>query len=385
MATVKRAQQKEPVKIREKVLANGNIHLYLDIYYKGKRTREFLRLYIVPEHTPADKELNRETRNMALSIRSKRQLELSRTEYELPKPFAEDTPFLAFYRKMVEERKNPPYTPSTYANWKASLIYLEIYADNTTRFKDINKDWINGYKEFLNTVEKRTGFDKEDGNGFVGLSVNTMALYFRNFRTCMNRAYIDEVISWNPLRGIKAIPQEESERLYLTLDEIKKLAATPCKDEILKRAFLFSCLTGLRKSDIKKLLWSEVQELNGFTRIVFRQQKTKSQEYLDITEQAVGYLGERTNPNDKVFANFKTNLKFNLDLKAWVKDAGITKKITFHCARHTFATLMLTLGADLFTVSKLLGHKQITTTQIYTKVLDKKKQEAICLIPRLDE
>lgn len=384
MATVKRAQQKEPVKIREKVLANGNIHLYLDIYYKGKRTREFLRLYIVPEHTPADKELNRETRNMALSIRSKRQLELSRTEYELPKPFAEDTPFLAFYRKLVEERKNPPYNYSTYINWNSSLAYLEMYADNTTRFKDISKDWINGYKEFLNTVEKKTTSEEEKGKEFVGLSPNTMALYFRNFRTCMNRAYIDEIISWNPLRGIKAIPQEESERLYLTMDEIKKLAVTPCNDDVLKRAFLFSCLTGLRKSDIKKLVWSEVQEMNGFTRIVFRQQKTKSQEYLDITAQAVEYLGERTNPKDIVFSNFKTDLKFSKNLADWVKKAGITKKITFHCARHTFATLMLSLGADLYTVSKLLGHKQITTTQIYAKVLDKKKQEAISLIPRLD-
>lgn len=132
MSSDKNAQKKEPVKIREKKLANGNIHLFLDIYYNGKRTREFLKLYLIPEKTPADKEQNRQTYNLAVSIRSKRQLELSRIEYDLPKPYADETPLLSFYRNMCEERHKTPDTDGNWGNWHSCLKYLEIYADETT-------------------------------------------------------------------------------------------------------------------------------------------------------------------------------------------------------------------------------------------------------------
>ena len=162
------------------------------------------------------------------------------------------------------------------------------------------------------------------------------------------------------------------------------MAATPCRYPILKRTFLFSCLTGLRKSDIQKLTWSEVQKFGDYTRIVFKQKKTGGQEYLDISPQAEKYLGERGNPEDPVFTGFTYGAWTSLELQRWSMAANINKNLTFHCGRHTFAVLMLDLGADIYTVSKLLGHKELATTQIYAKVLDKNKQNAVSLIPDID-
>lgn len=121
---------------------------------------------------------------------------------------------------------------------------------------------------------------------FQGLSQNSKVSYFNKLRACINQAYDERIIPVNPLRGIEGFKAAEVKRDYLTLEEVKQLAATPCRYPILKRAFLFSCLTGLRKSDIQKLTWSEVQKFGDYTRIVFKQKKTGGQEYLDISSQA---------------------------------------------------------------------------------------------------
>ena len=150
---------------------------------------------------------------------------------------------------------------------------------------------------------------------------------------------------------------------------------------MLKRAFLFSCLTGLRKSDIEKMRWREVKQQGEFTRIIFRQKKTGGQEYMDISPQAVEYLGKRGNDDSLVFSGFHYSAYLLGELKTWAVRAGITKNITFHSGRHTFAVLMLDLGADIYTVQKLLGHKEIHTTQVYAHIMDKKKQAAVSMIP----
>jgi integrase len=165
------------------------------------------------------------------------------------------------------------------------------------------------------------------------------------------------------------------------------MAATKkeCRRPPLARAFLFSCLTGLRKSDIEKMTWSEVRQQGEFTRIVFKQKKTGGQEYIDINPQAVEYMGERGEPDERVFKDFKYSAKTARHLQLWAEAAGVEKQITFHSGRHTFAVMMLDLGADIYTVSKLLGHKEIQTTQIYAKVMDKNKQKATMLIPQINQ
>lgn len=150
-----------------------------------------------------------------------------------------------------------------------------------------------------------------------------------------------------------------------------------CELPELKKAFLFSALTGLRWSDIEKLKWSEIQHSNDYGYYIrFRQKKTKGAETQPISEQAVSLLGERKEPDDKIFDALHYSAWSNLKLQQWIYKAGIHKDITFHCARHTYATLQLTLGTDIYTVSKMLGHKELRTTQIYAKIIDEKKHEA---------
>ena len=217
------------------------------------------------------------------------------------------------------------------------------------------------------------------------VSQNSKVSYFNKLRACLNQAFEEHIIDKNPIRGVEGFKQEEVAREYLTLDEVKKMAATPCNYPILKATFLFSCLTGLRKSDIEKLTWGEVQKFGKYTRIVFKQKKTGGQEYLDISDQAAAYLGTRRNDVDRVFEGFTYGAWTSLELKRWALAAGISKNLTFHCARHTFAVMMLDLGADIYTVSKLLGHRELSTTQIYAKVLDKNKQAAVNLIPDISK
>lgn len=384
--STKKNGKKESVTLREKKLANGNISLYLDIYRDGKRSYEFLKLYITKATTPLEREVNRQTRATAQAIKAKRQIELQNNEYGFNSQFKLDTPFLEYYRKMCDDRAKNQESRSNYQNWFSCLKHLERYCSEDTTFRDITPEWIEGFKSFLNTTGKDLHKSKY-GNGYPSkpLAQNSKVSYFNKLRACINKAFDDRIIPINPLRGIEGFKTEETGRVYLTFDEVKKLANTPCKKPVLKRAFLFSCLTGLRKSDIERLRWRDVENFGDYTRINFKQKKTGGREYLDISDQAVPFMGERGNDKDLVFSGFKYSAYLLVELSKWCIRAGIKKDVTFHTGRHTFAVLMITEGVDLYTVSKLLGHKEISTTQIYAKVVDKVKQEAVNRIPSLSD
>lgn len=378
------AKSKEPIRLRQRKMASGNTSLYLDIYIDGRRSYEYLNLYLVPEETRADKTKNRETLRLAEAVRSKRVVELQNGKYGFDKAYKLDTNFLEYYCRLCEQRHGE-MSLGTWGNWLGAYRHLKAYCKPNTTFADITPDWVRGFKDYLDrTARVRDKRKKtETANDTAPLSASTKVSYFNKLRACINQAFDEGLIPHNPLRGVEDFKRVETERVYLTLEEVKAMAAAECKYPILRRAFLFSCLTGLRKSDIEKMTWQEVREENGRVRIVFKQQKTQGQEYLDITAQAVPYLGERGTDDEKVFQGFYYSSYLLMELKRWAVRAGITKDITFHSARHTFAVLMMTLGAEIYTVQKLLGHREIHTTQIYAKIIDKKKQEAVDMIPDL--
>ena len=127
-----------------------------------------------------------------------------------------------------------------------------------------------------------------------------------------------------------------------------------------------------------------MQKTDTGNRITFHQQKTKGLQYLDISDQARNYLEEEGQPDERVFMGLKYSSYTNVELTKWMLKAGITKNITFHCARHTFAVLQLSLGTEIYTLSKLLGHAEIKTTQIYANIIDEKKREAVNRIPDIN-
>lgn len=374
---------KEPIRLRRRKMATGNESLYLDIYINGQRSYEYLKLYLVPEHTRADKEKNKETLQFAEAIRAKRVVELRNGEFGFKSMYKEDTLFYPYYRAMCEARLGAE-SRGNWGNWYSCLHHLKIYDGNENlTFKDITTEWVQGFKDYLENDAKAWSHDFRKRLDYHPLARNSKLSYFNKLRACLNQAFEERIIQYNPIRGVENFKQEEGTRMYLTVEELQQLVQTDMDHPELRRAFLFSCLTGLRRSDIAKLTWGEVHQQGAFVRLIFKQKKTGGQEYLDINEQAAELLGERGNPQDKVFPYMISPESQNKLIQQWVYKAGINKKITFHCGRHTFAVMMLDLGADLYTVSKLLGHKQIGTTQIYAKVLDKNKQAAVKSIPKI--
>ena len=373
---------KEPIRIRQKELANGNISLYLDIYIGGKRKYEFLKLYLIPEKTREDKEKNRQTMQLANSIKSKRIVEYQNGEFGFKSNYKLDTLFFDYYRAMCEKRHGNPESRGNWGNWYSCLHHLMKYEKNKRiTFEDITPEWVQGFRDYLDKDAVAWSHDYRKRIKDKPLARNSKLSYFNKLRACLNQAFEDRIIPINPCRGVERFRPEEGTRMYLTIDEVRLLAQTDCEYPRIKDAFLFSCMTGLRRSDILRLTWGDIHKQGDFTRIIFRQKKTEGQEYLDITPQAAQLMGDPKGINDPIFEDIHSPSCTNKAVQEWVLNAGIHKKISFHCARHTFATMMLDLGTDIYTVSKLLGHRDLSTTQIYVKVLDKNKQKAVSNIP----
>ena len=379
---------KETIRLRKKATTGntGVMSLYLDIYRNGKREYEFLKLYLVPELTKADKKKNDETMKLAEAIKGKRTVELMNGEYGFKSQYKTDTPFFEYYSAMCEKRFNNTESRGNWGNWYSCLHHLRIYEkrENIT-FAEITPEWVQGFKDYLETKALAWSNDKSERVKDTKLARNSKVSYFAKLKACINQAFEDRIIPVNPCRGVKNFKAEEGTRMYLTVEELKRLVETDCiQYPGVKTTFLFSCLTGLRRSDILKLTWSEVHQQGNFTRLIFKQKKTGGLEYLDINQQAVDLMGPRGQSDDFIFSDMLPDMDCtNKTLQSWMYRAGIDKKITFHCGRHTFAVMMLDLGADIYTVSKLLGHRQLTTTQIYAKVLDKNKQNAVSRIPSI--
>lgn len=372
---------KEPIKLRRRKVASGQVSLYLDIYANGERHSEFLKLYLVEEKTRADKEKNRETLLLAEAIRAKRVVELRNGEYGF-KNKKTGLLFFDYYRKICQDRLGTE-SRGNLGNWLSCLHHLERYEKRNIPLDEITPEWVKGFRDYLDNRAIAWEHDVRKRKKDKLLSKNSKYSYFNKLKACLNQAFEEGLIDRNPCKGIEAFGQEEGTRMYLTLEEVKRLVDTECDYPQIKAAFLFSCLTGLRRSDIVRLSWGDVHKQGDFTRIIFRQKKTSGQEYLDITEEAALLMGERGKPEDKVFPSIHSPSCTNNTIKLWCARAGIEKDITFHCGRHTFATMMLDIGTDIYTVSKLLGHRELSTTQIYAKVLDKNKQAAVAKIPKI--
>jgi len=377
------AQSKEPIRLRRRKTPSGLTSLYLDVYLNGKRSYEYLKLYLVPEKTRADKEKNRSTLLLAEDIRAKRMVELRNGEFGFKSLYKEGTLFYPYYCAMCEARLGTE-SRGNWGTWYSCLHHLKIYDGNEQlTFKDVTPEWVRGFRNYLDKEAKAWAHDFRRRLDYHPLSQNTKQSYFNKLRACLRHALEERIIPYNPMSGIEGFKEEESTRMYLTVEEVQRLAQTECSHPAVRKAFLFSCLTGLRRSDIQKMKWDEVVRQGDYTRIIFKQKKTGGLEYLDISPQAAELMGERGKPNEPVFEDFLTPDATNHVIQIWVLRAGINKKISFHCGRHTFAVMMLDLGTDIYTVSKLLGHKELSTTQIYAKVLDRNKQAAVARIPKI--
>lgn len=332
-----------------------------------------LQIYDKPKNF-VEKQHNKETILLAEAVRSEKILEIQSGRFGFVSSSSGKIGFLAYFEKMVEKKYD---VNGTYGNWKSAFKHLVNYCKGKEiQISKVDEVFLEGFKDYL-LNEKIS-----DKGGKLGQ--NTALSYFNKIRTALKEAHRGRLISENPVLRVRGIKEEETNRQYLTLEEIQSLAQTECDNPLIKRAFLFSCMTGLRFSDIANLKWKNLNydENNGWV-LKFTMKKTKGVENLPINEQAIQLMGKRGKDEEQVFENLVYSAYGNKKLHKWVKEAGIDKHITFHSARHSFATLQLTMDTDIYTVSKLLGHKNLKTTEIYAKVIDKKKINAVSKIPNI--
>ncbi len=356
------------VSLRSKKISKGRKSLYLDFYpaiknpETGKESRrEFLGMYIFEKPKEAlDKQHNQQTKGKAESIRAIRQLEMNNGTYGFNSDAKKKKDFLEYFNKLVGKKYK---SEGNYGNWKSVYKHLQEYRPHGITFGDVDKFFVEGFIEHLMSTKMKP---------------NSVVSYYGKLNAALKQAVKDDMIPENPTKYVDAPKAEETNREFLELEEIKKIAKMPCVFPVLKDAFLFSAFTGLRFSDIQKLKWEDLQQNKETGHYIrYRQKKTKGYETLPISKIALNIIGEPGKPETLIFKNLVYSAWQNEKLKAWILSAGITKKISFHCARHSFATLQLSMGTDIYTVSKLLGHKELKTTQIYGKIIDRKKNEAI--------
>jgi Site-specific recombinase XerD len=277
--------------------------------------------------------------------------------------------FISYFSKVSKER-HAKSSESIKVNWNRVYELLKLFTNNQPLpFSQIS---LSKAEEFRRYMLSAPCGGKKKGT----VSHNTAATYYSIFKAGLKQAFIDGYLTIDISAKTKGIQEQESRREHLSVEELNKLAETPFDRPILKRAALFSALTGFRHCDIQKLKWKEIQVIGEQIRVNFTQQKTKGVEYMPISEQAYQLCGEPGNPDQLVFEDLPDPSWISKPLKRWIESAGIKRHITFHCFRHTYATLQLTGGTDIYTVSKMLGHTNVKTTQVYAKVVDEKKQKA---------
>lgn len=350
---------KERVSLSKRPLKDGVVSLFLDYRIGGQRRRENLKLYLVAERTHMDKVKNIETMRIAKAVRERREFELEQVDAGLEvKARPQATTFAEYSKAHVSQYKNI----NTKKNCRSTMDKVNKFFPGVL-LHEMNTDF---FRRLVAKLEEE------------GLKINSIRKAVVRTLTILREAKDDGMIQDVPrLRGIMPKP-ETTIRECLTIDELRKLDATPCRKEEIKKAFLFACFTGLRFSDIVSLTPSAIKD--GY--VAVRQVKTNEPVIVPISENAARYLPD-LDPNAKKVYHIYSNNKTNAIVQEWANAAGVDKHVTFHVSRHTFATLALDNGAELLTVSRLLGHTSIVTTTIYTKSTSKAKQKAVDAIPKI--
>ena len=346
------------IRLRKKKIGNKKISLYLDYYFEGQRKYEFLKMYL-----EKDSPQNKETLRLAESVRAKREIEARSAQYGFIPEFKSKVNFIDYLNSVAKEKSY-----SSRSLTRSCVNWIKKFDKGTKNVSAIDENWLKSFESFM------IGKVRE----------NSVVNYLNVLKIGFNTAVKEKIIPTSPFTYYKTRTKKtEGNKQYLTFEEVVKLSETECKKEEIKRAFLFTCFSGMRISDIRRLTWSNVDKDS----LTFIQQKTGKKLILPLSETAKYLLHQKTNNvielnNERVFTLPATQSIHDC-IKDWMKRAGIEKHITTHCGRHTFATLSITQGVDLYTISKLLGHTNTNMTQLYAKIIDQKKIDAVNKLPQL--
>jgi len=335
--------------------------LYLDIYHRGTRKWEPLGITLTD-----DKAHNREALRVAEICRAKRELQLVSGEWDLIDHTSGKITLYEYLKKVMTDK-----------NYISVMKVLEKFPNGKiTQIGNISEKWIRDFQDYL----------IKD----CGLSGTTPHTYSTVLRTALNRAVREKIIMSNPARNVRKPPMPDTHKVYLAPEEIQAIASAvmlPGKQQEVQRGFLFGCFTGLRISDIKTLKWGDIERSS--LQIIKRQKKTQDNVYIPLNETAWKIIDDKKlhDLSEPVFPCLDKEKRLSPSIriiKLLAKRAGVKKNISWHSARHTFAVLSLESGAEIYTVSKLLGHRSLKTTQVYAKATDKMKRAAVDALPSIE-
>jgi integrase len=369
---------KENVKIQLVDKVDGRKSIRLEIYLNGKRTYERIPdLFIIPEDSDAAIKKNKATLNKAEKIRKQRQKEINQSKIDIVETQTDTGKILLseWIAKFTEIQKARGIRSTQ--DLTRIARYIRLYGKDIP-LVDVDKAYCLGFIDYL-----RSEYTMPNGEH---LSSKSCFNILGNFSTAMNVAIQEGYISVNPVTLIpssdKFKPLEHI-REYLTIEEVQKLIDTPCEHPEVKQAFLFACNCGLRYGDIESLTWNDINKDGEHWTVATKISKTQRIVHIPLPLQAIKWMPEKSPNSDKVFPTLRYD-NVQKYIPIWAEKAGITNKtVTFYVSRHTYATMLLTLGADLYTVSKLLGHTSIRHTQRYAKIVNKKKDDAISKLDNL--
>ena len=324
--------EKTPVKLRHRKLADGRESLFLDRSVDGRHEYEFLKLYLLPESTALIKRQNAQTLRKAEDIARERAEALLNTKVDdLSSKDNRDVLLSDWMQICIDNHKERGLRDMHSVKNARNILY--IFRPDA-KLTDIDRQFC---LELINWLRNTYISPKTNST----LSPKTGNTYCQVFRTSLNEAVQAGVISknpWNLIETIEKIKVPESKRDFLTIDEVRKMIATPCPNRLVKHAYLFSCFTGLRISDVRKLAWKDMTISNGQTYISVVMQKTTKPLYIPLSRQAMKWMPEANdaNPESLVFKGLVYDGNVNENLKKWAAAAGITKNVCYHVRRHLF-------------------------------------------------
>ena len=348
------------IKVREFKIGNNQLSVMIDKHYVGgrKQTRLGIKYADIPRNT-IEREDKKAKKELVKRIVAKMELDSHYSDFSLDKDYQFKADFFEYCDEFIK-RKAPISDVRTY---KAVLNKLKAWTGKEKlACGAITESMLIEFKDYL-IAEMN------------GISANN---YFKKLKRFFKEATIARYFKKNPIDAIINVKGKSAEKDTLTAPEVKILADTPCSNSIVRNAFLFCCFVGIRHCDTIRLKWGNVKD--GYIDII--QLKTKERLIVKLHNDAIALMGERKNPSDLVF-KLPTHTGCLKILKKWVGNAGIEKHITWHCARHSFATALLNEDVDILTVSKLLGHKNMLQTQTYLRIAESKKQSAVNKLPSI--
>lgn len=377
------------ITLRERMRANGNKSLYLDIYHEGMRKYEQLGLYLVPEVDAEAKKVNKNALKRANAIKA--EYILHPEKISMKKGEKNDTTDCSYPNITTLPDWLVQYTSLMLQSGVSKSIitqvehtnlfiteYLKSIKRERLSLKSIDAKFVKGFLVWLRKDHVNRRYKHE----VHSMKQSSLHQYQMRFNCVLNRAVREGLIKKNPFYSLdktERYSEAAVSREYLTKDELQRFLAVETDGKATQQAFGFASFTGLRLSDIEKLTWGNFRLLGNNRYVFVEQQKTGEYVMIPLGNMAQQYLPQKpanATPSDKVFAVPTRNAIIH-SCKWIAKRAGINKNVSFHTSRHTFATLTLQACKDIKMVSQLLGHKSVETTQVYAEVQMANKVEVV--------